>query len=70
MTERALMIDAIKGAAPSASMRLLDMLTKVGLAEWCGNQHNPAWRIREDALAKLDDFALRQLYRDLKGSPS
>lgn len=61
MLEKSMLIDAIIGKG-FKSMIYADNMTKLGLAEFCGNQWNPDWNWKRSELLKLDITQLQNIY--------
>ena len=57
-----LLVDAIYGSG-FASIDQADAMTKVGLAEFCGNQWNEDWQWLKDKLIELDEAELTEIYK-------
>ena len=55
-----MLVDAVLGA--HYSIDLIIGMTKLGFAQYTGNQHNPNWEWNREQLTKLDDERLKQLY--------
>lgn len=59
---KTLLVDAICGRG-TGSTKHSDAMTKIGLAEFCGNQWNEDWRWKRDKLAELEIGELSKIYR-------
>lgn len=57
-----LLVDAICGAGFGGSMTTAVTAEQQGLAKFTGNQHNPDWEWRRDALSALALNVLEELY--------
>lgn len=59
------LIDAIVGVG-LPSILLAQEAERVGMADFCGNQHNPSWAWHRDKLERLEEPQLQELYQSLR----
>lgn len=63
-TFKVLLIDAICGVG-FPTLLLGDACEKAGMAKFVGDQYNPAWKWKRNALARCDSEKLQELYAAL-----
>ena len=61
---KTLLVDAICNHSPGASCEEAHELEKLGFAKFTGNQWNPDWAWKSDALHKMNISDLENLYKN------